>query len=42
MLWLAVLGEAFARIAGRFRRVEARRRAVRFVQGRPQKPRWRT
>jgi SRSO17 transposase len=31
--WQLLLGEAFARIAGRFRRVESRRRARRFVQG---------
>ncbi|SFQ58497.1 hypothetical protein SAMN05421854_1161, partial [Amycolatopsis rubida] len=31
VVWRAVLGEAFARIAGRFGRVVARRGAARFV-----------
>lgn len=33
VLWQALLGEAFARIGCRFRRVEPRRRAQRFVLG---------
>lgn len=31
--WRSLLGEVMARVAGRFHRVESRRRAARFVQG---------